>query len=83
MNGMKYLMNQKSEKAIQCFEIAYQISIENGELDNAMFTLRILEDLYNEFGCSKRIKRIYELLNEFYKISHSKIEIGVLDLSIE
>ena len=46
LNGLKYLMNNKKEKALRCFENCYELSIENGELDNAMFNLRFLEELY-------------------------------------
>ena len=83
LNGLKYLIHHKSDKAIQCFETCYRISVSNGELDNAMFDLRVLEELYYEFGCLKRTQRVYELLNEFYRISHSKVELDNVKLSLE
>lgn len=82
LNGLKYLMNQKSDKAIQCFEDCYELSIENGEFDNAMFNLRVLEELYYEFKCLKKIQRVYDILNEFHKISHSKMELEKVNLSL-
>lgn len=82
LNGLKYLMNNKKEKALRCFENCYELSIENGELDNAMFNLRFLEELYYKFKCLEQIQRVYDLLNIFHKISHSKIEIDKIDLSL-
>ena len=82
IKGIKYSMSGKSDKCIYCLEICYKIAKINGEIDKAILILRVLENLYFEFNYSDKLQRVYEIFNEFYKMSYSNNVIEYVDIEL-
>ena len=80
--ALKYVMDNKSEKAIISLEKCYQITIKYGENDRAIFILKALNELYLEHGLQEKLKRLKEVQEIFYKMSYADKEIENLDIKL-
>ena len=71
IRALKYMMDNKPMKAIAIFETCYQIALKNGQYDRAIFVLKQLNELYLDFGLQNKLKKVKELQENFYKMSHA------------
>lgn len=65
------MMDNKPMKAIDNFEICYQIALKNGQYDRAIFVLKQLNELYLDYGLQNKLKKVKELQENFYKMSYA------------
>ena len=81
LKGFRCLIDYKFEKAIKCFEICYTSALATGEIDKAIFDLKILEGLYKKFDKNK-FNRVCNLYKTFYKMSHSSLILDEIDIKL-
>ena len=69
--GLKYLIDNKQEKAIERIESCYNLALTAGEVDRAMLDLKLLNELYLDHGLQNKLKKVKELQENFYKMSYA------------
>ena len=69
--GLKYLIDNKREKAIERIESCYNLALTAGEVDRAMLVLKLLNELYLYCGLQNKFKKVKELQENFYKMSYA------------
>ena len=69
--GLKYLIDNKREKAIERIESCYNLALTAGEVDRAMLVLKLLNELYLDCGLQNKLKKVKELQEKFYKMSYA------------
>ena len=69
--GLKYLIDNKREKAVDRIESCYNLALTAGEVDRAMLVLKLLNELYLYCGLQNKLKKVKELQEKFYKMSYA------------
>ncbi len=69
--GLKYLIDNKQEKAIERIESCYNLALTAGEVDRAMLVLKPLNELYLDCRLQNKLRKVKELQENFYKMSYA------------
>ena len=69
--GLKYLIDNKREKAVDRIESCYNLALTAGEVDRAMLVLKLLNELYLDCRLQNKLRKVKELQENFYKMSYA------------
>ena len=63
--GLKYLIDNKREKAVDRIESCYNLALTAGEVDRAMLVLKLLNELYLDCRLQNKLRKVKELQENF------------------
>ena len=65
------MIDNKRGKAIERIESCYNLALTAGEVDRAMLDLKLLNELYLDYGLQNKLRKVKELQENFYKMSYA------------
>ena len=80
--GLKYLIDNKREKAVDRIESCYNLALTAGEVDRAMLVLKLLNELYLDCRLQNKLRKVKELQENFYKMSYANQIIEDIELKL-
>ena len=80
--GLKYLIDNKREKAVDRIESCYNLALTAGEVDRAMLVLKLLNELYLDCRLQNKLRKVKELQENFYKMSYANQIIEAIGLKL-
>ena len=80
--GLKYLIDNKREKAVDRIESCYNLALTAGEVDRAMLVLKLLNELYLDCRLQNKLRKVKELQENFYKMSYANQIIEAIELKL-
>lgn len=80
--GLKYLIDNKREKAADRIESCYNLALTAGEVDRAMLVLKLLNELYLDCRLQNKLRKVKELQENFYKMSYANQIIEAIGLKL-
>lgn len=80
--GLKYLIDNKREKAVDRIESCYNLALTVGEVDRAMLVLKLLNELYLDCRLQNKLRKVKELQENFYKMSYANQIIEAIGLKL-